>query len=514
MNVNKSLEILMRFAIIALIAYNVFLSATFVIHNDIGFNTDLARDFLLLQDVQSSHKIPLIGPRSGGISGVFHGPLWLYVNLPVFLLSNGNPVAVGWFWVFLNILMIFVCYIVGKKISGEWTGLLSALLMSSISIPWTSTLFNPFGAVLLSPVFLYFFAKYVNKYTYRNLLISLFVLGLMFQFQVAFAGPILFLTIVCLVPLLAKKGKLKHLSAFFILLFTFSTYILFELRHQFLQVKAILAYVSGNGSKVEAFKLFDFLKNRLDGFINGLVPIQYPSIAVTLILLGLFTYFIYKLITNKKSRTDKFLVLFIYFYTGYWAISFLFKGVIWGYYYWPFIPISVILISSGIKRINRYVFIPLFVIIFLASFNYSHQYISQSISTYIGKDAGSWQFNYILAKEVFSQKDKTLGYYVFSPDEFGYSPRYALDYLAKLNPQVKVSPFKKEPITYLLISAPGGKGNGINGDWWKKNRVKIVKTPAKSWTFENGFRIEKYELSEDERRISSDPNLIDSLFFR
>jgi hypothetical protein len=59
--------------VFVLILINVFLSAWYVINGDIVFHTDIARDFLVLQDIVETHKPTLIGPRSGGISGVFHG---------------------------------------------------------------------------------------------------------------------------------------------------------------------------------------------------------------------------------------------------------------------------------------------------------------------------------------------------------------------------------------------------------------------------------------------------------
>ena len=102
--------------IILVILINILLSAWYVLNKDLVFHTDIARDFLVLEDIVRTHKPTLLGPRSGGIPGVFHGPLWFYVNLPIFILGQGNPVVVGWFWVFLSASSIFITYYFGKKI--------------------------------------------------------------------------------------------------------------------------------------------------------------------------------------------------------------------------------------------------------------------------------------------------------------------------------------------------------------------------------------------------------------
>src|SRR5688572_10815215 len=91
---SKNLFLLVLFFILL----NILLSSWYVLHNDLVFNSDIARDFLLFEEI-SQKKIVLIGPRASGIPGLFHGPLWLYVNYPAYIIGQGNPVVVGWWWV-------------------------------------------------------------------------------------------------------------------------------------------------------------------------------------------------------------------------------------------------------------------------------------------------------------------------------------------------------------------------------------------------------------------------------
>src|SRR3989338_3294329 len=105
-----------RNLVIILILFNIILASRWILDGNIFFHTDIARDFLLLEDLADNKNLTLIGPRSGAIPGLFHGPLWLYLNLSAFFLGGRNPVVVGWFWVLLYILSIGITYYVGKRL--------------------------------------------------------------------------------------------------------------------------------------------------------------------------------------------------------------------------------------------------------------------------------------------------------------------------------------------------------------------------------------------------------------
>ena len=177
-----------------LIISNIILASRWVFDGNIFFHTDIARDFLLMEDIVDNNNLTLIGPRSGAIPGLFHGPLWLYSNIPAFVLGQGDPVVVGWFWVFFYTLSVYIAYLIGNKMFGETEGLLSALLLSVVTVLQVRSLFNPYGALLLFPLFFYVLTVYLRKKDIKILLLSLFLVGLIIQFQMAFGVPILILS--------------------------------------------------------------------------------------------------------------------------------------------------------------------------------------------------------------------------------------------------------------------------------------------------------------------------------
>ncbi|MBI3366287.1 glycosyltransferase family 39 protein, partial [Candidatus Roizmanbacteria bacterium] len=494
------------------ILFNIVLSAWTVLHNDILFHTDLARDFLLFEDIVKNKPLTLIGPRSGGISGLFHGPLWLYLNIPAFILGDGNPVIVGWFWVVLFVLYLGIVYVVAKKLFDKRVGILSILLASAVSVGSVSGLFNPFGAVMLLPVYFYFLYRYVEEKNVFNLIISLFVLGLIIQFQMAFGIPMLFLTLLYVLYFVIKKKRIPHLLSFLILIIPLSTHILFELRHQFLETKSFFHYVTTNKSQ-KAIEIMNVVLSRLKGFfVEGLGMIGGGAWVLTGALIIFFLITLWKICTNKRIKSRNIYYLFLYLYMGFWLLTFLYKGVIWGYYYWPFLPLIIIIFSSFYKYVPK-VFYTLFVCILVLSFYQNIRSIQTSVN-FFAKDGSSWRFNYDLAKTIFNDAPNEFGYYIFTPDLFGYSPRYAMHYAQSKRSDKKAFPFEKKNITYLIIAPPPNDRLFLDGEWWRINQVKITKKLLWSKRYEKGFKVEKYELDNEELKIASDPNLIQTLFFR
>lgn len=131
-----------------------------------------------------------------------------------------------------------------------------------------------------------------------------------------------------------------------------------------------------------------------------------------------------------------------------------------------------------------------------------------------GNDLSSWKFNQQVVDSIFSQKDKVFGYYIFNPDQYGFSLKYAMNYAQRLSKQVKSFPFQKQNITYLLMAPAPDYRPELNGDWWRSDQVRIKRNADSRTTYPNGLKIEKYKLSDEEVAVISDPNLIQDLHFR
>lgn len=493
-----------------LILFSLYLCAYSVLHGDIGYNTDVGRDLLILQDIVNTHKLPLIGPHSG-LGGLFHGPLWPYINLSAFVLGNGNPIAIGWFWVFLVSCSVFATYIVGKKVFNQYVGLFSALILSLISVGYSDSLLNPFGAVIFSPLFFYFLYKYVKTMKVGYLILAVFTIGILIQFEIVFGGPILILSLIFLLVFLFKKKKLKHLLSMFVLVIPLSTYIIFELRHNFLQLRSIVSQAGvQTGSGKMAFTAI--LQNRVDGFLHAILSIPNVPTLLTIAVIILFVFIGFKSLRDKKLKYREFYLLFTYFYLGYWPLTFYLKGEVMGYHVLPFAPVALIILSSAYLLIRKEIFLIIFFFVLLFGF-FAAKNKLDNFSSITGNGTGSWKFNHQLAQAVFKNAPSEFGYYAFTADEFGYGPRYAMFFTNKEYPKTYAPANTKKRVTYVIM-APTENGINNNREWWIKNRVRIDTAPVSVINYANGYKVEKFILTDEETKIPSDPNLINGLFFR
>jgi len=482
----------------------------FVLHGTLYFHTDIARDFLLIEDIVVNKKLTLIGPHSGGIDGVFHGPAWLYLNVPAFILGRGNPIVVGWFWVLLVLLSLGIVYACTKKLSDTKTAMIATALYGLIISDSAANLFNPFGAVLLVPLFFYFFIRYMQKQKYTYLIMCLFFIGLIIQFQMAWGVPVLILSLPLLLYKIITKKKFLHIVSFLVLFIPLSTYILFDLRHQFLQMKSVLIYLSHSSTQLHTNIIF-FIGGRLqDMFLSLLNMLALGNSSLQLFFFLSFIFFIYY-VKNRKIHLSPYLLYFLYFYVGYWILTLFYKGTMWGYYTTPFIPLFCMTIAFLFKYIPKKLKTILFVVIIipLLFINVRNLFIRNDF--YFKNSTDLWRSYSQQAKTIYDDAKGDFGWYVYSADQYGYSPKYAMHFIQRSNQNKKGFSFEKKSTTYLIITPSSNKYT--NATDWKKDKIYVTRKPDKVFTFQGSY-VEKYRLSEEEQRVPSANDLIRDLIFR
>lgn len=489
-----------------------FLTALwFVLHGTIYFHTDIARDFLLIEDIVVNRKLTLIGPHSGGVDGVFHGPAWLYLNVPAFILGKGNPVVVGWFWVLLVLLSMGIVYVVTKKLADTKTAMITTALYGLIISDSAANLFNPFGAVILSPLYLYFFMRYLSKMKTKDLVITLFVIGLIIQFQMAWGVPILILSLPLFLQRIIKKKKFPQLLSFMVLLIPLSTYILFDVRHQFLQLKSVLAYLSHPSTQSHG-NIFIFIGGRMqDMFISLLNMIALGNIPLQLFFFFIFIFFIYY-VKKGKTRHASYLYYFVYFYFSYWILTLFYKGTMWNYYTTPFIPLFCIAVGFLFNYIPKKLTTIIFILIISPLLFMNARNLLIRDTSYFKNNTGLWQFYSNQAKTIYNDAKGDFGWYVYSADQYGYSPKYAMHFTQRSIDNKKGFSFEKKSITYLIITPSTNKYT--NAADWKKDKVHLTRKPDEVFKFQGGSYVEKYVLSSEEQQVSSSGDLIQNLIFR
>src|SRR3989344_4580243 len=139
---------LLKLLFLGVFAFSIFFASWYVLHGDIYFGADQARDFHILREIDEK-KIILIGPRASG--DLFHGPGWPYLNYPFYLIGGGNPVAVGWGWVVFTAASGVIAFYVGKELFGKKTGYIFAVMVTLNTAFHARGMNNPHGVMILIP---------------------------------------------------------------------------------------------------------------------------------------------------------------------------------------------------------------------------------------------------------------------------------------------------------------------------------------------------------------------------
>jgi hypothetical protein len=487
-----------------LIIFLCSLATSHLWHGDLIIHADIARDFLVLDDVVKTHKPFLLGPRSGGVSGIFHGPLWYYVSLPVFILSQGDPMIVGWFWWGLGIAAITLFLFISQKLIKNCTLTLCATLLFSLYIlSQVAGVYNPFGAIALSGIFFYFFWQYFQNGRMKDAIFAWFTLGVVLQFQMAFAVP---LALVILPVFLRKIWQTKnyaHIFAlFFFAIFTLS-FILFDVRHDWLQVRSFITYFKQPLS--HDFTIYRHLSHR---FVSMFFYAENIFLLQKNLMFLLVTGFMLIGAKSADPKVRSLTRLFLYMYIGWWVLTTLFTGEVEGYYYQPFLPlfVLVIMVIAQTKEYLKYLVVALAII--------SIFWNIKTVSYYPEKfNTSSWLLLHNIALDAFQHKD--FGYYLYAQDQFAYPLKFAfLRTAIEQKRGNEVTPFAKQATTILVK----GEDNPLNifstSSNWQTAKVGIKKEPIEVKKYYGGYSLEVYKLTPEEVKVPSDPNIITTLQFR
>jgi hypothetical protein len=269
---DRSVQLLLVLFILAILLRLAYLPS------HLFFGPEQGIDFHVVKTIVMDHKFTLIGAKTD-ISGIFHGPIYYYVLCIPFLFSAGDPFICLAFLIFINCLTIFFIYLLGSELKSEKLGAIAALLftVSLYAIQysrWLST--HPLSFPLVTMGF-WFFLRFLkgNKQSLVGFSIST---GLLMQAE--FLNIIFFTVITGSLVLIYKNRFLKHnvwyvLANFFILvLIALGPYLAFDLRHEFLISKNILALVMAKSGYYVPFSiaLMDNLRAYMQAFTATIVP--------------------------------------------------------------------------------------------------------------------------------------------------------------------------------------------------------------------------------------------------
>ncbi len=488
------------------IIYNIFLSSTLVRLGEVNLSNDIGRDFLLLQELDQK-KIVLIGARSN-VQGVFHGPLWTYLNYPAYLIGKGDPVTVAWGWVLFSIISLVTTFIIMKKLFGNLAAFLTTAMLSVYIVPFIDSMFGPYAMYFFIPAFLFSIYKYFLSKRPVFLAIHFMLAAFLIHLNIGSGILLAMLSLGLSLGFIVKNKLWIHIFSLFTLPLFCINFIIFDLRHNFLITKSLLNL--GKSSKF-IIPFNDWIFQRIDLAVSMqllLTNIVYLSVLI-FILVMLFT--IIKIKNKEKHRT--FFIILAFYYFGFMVLSYFNKGALLVDQIFFLIPLTIIWL--GILSVGKYrqLFILIVIVVLYLNFNTAKAFVESS-STTIGKIPDSWvSLKNVASSIIKEERGKQFGYFVYAPDSFAYQQRYAMIFSFK-KADLKAFEYKKMPVTFIVVSPRPVNKPYMSEEWWIENEAKINTKPSEVKNFPSGYKIEKFELSNDEQNVLFDPNIKLELNFR
>ncbi len=500
---------LLYLALFLLIAYSIYLGAYSVLHGELNFFNDVARDFLLLQELDQK-KIVFIGPRSS-TNGLFHGPLLTYIDYPFYLLGQGDPVTVAWFWVVLSVAFLITSFFMIKKLFGMLPATIFVLLVSVKMAPHLNGVFEPEAMYFVMPAFLFSIIQYVKTKKWKYVVFHLIISAVFIQLSIGIGIQFLMLSIPVILYIIYKHKSWRHLFSFLAIPIFTANYIIFDIRHDFRMAKALL----GTGESTKFFiSLSDWISNRFQNIFSLQLLEGNHNLLPLLALIFIILMFCTALEIKKNKQRRSIYILFVFYYFGYYALSYFNKGVLLFHYIYLLVPFTTLWLVSFLEGRYKILFAILIIIIYILNLQYAISYNNYLKEGFINKNPYSWRGLSQVAKEVIAlQNNNEFGYYVFAPDAFAYQPRYAMLYNFS-RARAKAREYVKKDVTYIIAQPPPENDPYMTHVWWRKISVQISSKPAMVKKFPNGYTIEKFELTPEEQKIPHDKSIELGIHFR
>ncbi len=459
---------------------------------NIVFTFDQGKDSLAVMHMWLIHTPKLIGPWTS-IPGLFFGPGWYYLILPGYILFQGSPFGAVWIMVILGVVQIFLAY--------RYFGKTMALIIATAQA-WMTTsqsAWNPFPMPLITLILLIILQDTEKKKMLGKLQACLlgFTMSLGFHFSTAFA---IFYPLLIAFFFLLRKIR-PSASALFLFILSagipFIPQIIFEFRHNFLEVHAVFNYLTtGSTQSFSAQQILTIARSvygelRLamyPGFEKDYFGFSY------LVYLTVLTCYIYAYIKlyNQKKLSVFFIDAIAWYLIPTIGFAFLHYNT---WYTLAIIPVFALIVSQLIDAAPRYYKI-LILFFFLCTplervFRYytynrneffeSRQFISAKLRAleYIRAEAGDSPYaSYHYVPDVYDYAYQYLYFWqaykgLPLPVEFSYKPGESAYVTEKTEllahfPQKKM---KAEKI-FFIVEAP--ENSQLLKEWWGQQKYQKI----------------------------------------
>jgi len=414
------------------------------------FLGDQGRDVFIIRDLFRHGNLFFIGPQTS-IGNMYLGPWFYYLIAPALFITNYNPVGPAIFIALINIATIYLIYFVAKKWFSRPIGLISCFLfaISPVVIKYSNFIWNPNIMPFFALLFIYFFFEAILQKKYKYFIYA--ALSFIMVINSHYLGlallplPVIY-WFINLYQLIKAKSKLlkpfliNTFLAFFVFFLSLAPQILFDLKHQGQNIKALISFFTYRETTVniKAYKAIPELPQIFNQVTTDLLSGRNASIGTIISVVFIILIILYIATALRKRKFSiQFLVVFGWYFFGLVSLA-LYKQHIYAHYFAFIFPVCFILIALLINKF-KFIGIPLLLIITYFSLtnnplqslpNHQMATVKQISNSILEKSEGQ-KYNFaLLAKQ-------------------NYDPPYK--YFLTINDETKLASLHQEITTQLFV---------------------------------------------------------------
>lgn len=434
---NKKKRLLYLVIVFSLVG--LALRLLFLWKHSTAFTYDQGRDLLEIRSMVVLKRPRLIGPTTS-LHGVFSGPTWYYWALPFYLISGGHPLSTIWpLLILASALPIMIFYLVSNKQLGVLLALI--YVASNTFFRHSIVALNTNPIVFITPIILILLARFFNEENKYFFWLAMFLAGLCFHFEMVVA--IFWLPIFLISAIFLKKLHLafKNWQAIFAFILPFVPQVIFDLRHNFLQSRAVLALILGKGSSLTpasgglVFRFFDRARILKDVFLGN----SGRNFFLSLIFASLIVFSTVSLLRfKKKAKKDEFYYLV---FISLFSLLIIFVGfalypfAIWSWYLGVADALVATLIGLGLfffLKKEKKAFYPSFGLLLILIFLEISRYFPWPLEKGFSSDPANLRTRLSIVDLIYSDTDgKGMKIYTFAPYVYDYPYQYLIWWRAK-----------------------------------------------------------------------------------
>lgn len=352
-----------------LILLGILILAAFLrlyrINEYMTFLGDEGRDAIVIKKILTEFDLPLLGPPTS-IGNMYLGPLYYYMMSVAMTFSWLNPVAAAVMVALIGTATVLLIYYLAREWFGRGAAIIASLLyaLSPVNIIYSRSSWNPNPAPFFTLLAVLGFYLANKKRDYRWLILT--------GAAVAFASQMHYLALI-LIPIFIilwcyeyfnnrlQKNSGKYfvwgtLGGILIFLFLMSPLVIFDLRHNFLNYRALTTFFGQRETTVN-LNILNTLGRIVPIYHTTLVERYitgknlYLNMLVSLLVLSPVVWWIYQKV-KKRQASYPIMVLGVWLIVGVLGLS-LYKQTIYDHYLGFLNPVPFLLLGGVFYLIRK-----------------------------------------------------------------------------------------------------------------------------------------------------------------